>query len=116
MSYAALIGFGAEECPPGWTWDLSTKTCRTSDASAGCPAGFDQRVPGECWPTVPTACKTLFGTFYNPAEPDRCKKVCPSGTVADMDNVCRPVSSVSPVTIVGMIVLGVVGLAVVWRK
>lgn len=90
MSYAGVFGaFGEATCPPGWTFDASSGSCKAPATITECPSGFTQKVPGECWPTATTACKSI-GSFFNPAEPDRCKKACPAGTVADADSVCKP--------------------------
>lgn len=109
MSYTS---FG-EACPSGWTM---TSTGCVSAVATQCPAGFTQRAPGECWPDDAAACATL-GMFYNPAQPDRCRKECPSGMRADETGTCRPVSvaSIATSTDWSLWTLGAVvaGLAVV---
>lgn len=115
MSYVA---FGLTQgCPEGFVLN-STGNCVSSTADI-CPPGFMQKVPGECWPTTDTSCKDTFGTFFNPAEPDRCKKACPEGTKADSRNVCQQVSPLmhlaTPVNI-GIGIFGLVALAIVLRR
>lgn len=82
MSYAA---FGLD-CPPGFTAGPSGG-CVAASATQ-CPPGFQQTTAGECWPQTPTACQTI-GAFYDPRQPDRCKKECPADTLPQQ-GICQP--------------------------
>lgn len=95
MSYA-FFGFGA--CPEGWTEDPATKVCTAPPSITECPPEF-KRVGNDCWPATESACFHVLGTFFNPAEPDRCKGSCPVGTVPDANHVCRPVAQAAAVTV-----------------
>jgi hypothetical protein len=82
VSYAA---FGLD-CPPGFVAGAGG-VCVAATATQ-CPPGFQQTTSGECWPQTAQACKTI-GAFYDPRQPDRCKKECPSDTIASA-GVCQP--------------------------
>lgn len=71
-------------CPDGWT---QTPSGCVNATATQCPAGFTQRAPGECWPDTAASCVAL-GMFYNPAQPDRCRKACPSETWPNAAGVC----------------------------
>lgn len=113
MSYVA---FGST-CPEGWVWDDATSSCRNPSATQ-CPTGFTEKIPGECWPVSPSACRDILGDFFNPAKPDRCVKQCPEGTKADSSGVCQSTTSMSWITptTIGIGIIGVVALVAVMRS